>query len=73
MKDNIHLHEDVYKRQPKYGFPPNFLVALNPINTGKKVNAAFENKLIIDAKSAHCGYASVSYTHLNFVDHRKFF
>lgn len=47
------------KAAPKYGFPPNFLVALNPINTGKKVNAAFENKLIIDAKSAHCGYASI--------------
>ena len=25
------------KAAPKYGFPPNFLVALNPINTGKKV------------------------------------
>lgn len=47
------------KAAPKYGFPPNFLVALNPINTGKKVNAAFENKLIIDAKSAHYGYASI--------------
>ena len=40
---------------PRTGVPPKILVAENPINTGKNVKAAFENKLIISAKSAVCG------------------
>ena len=40
---------------PKYGFPPNFFVALKPISTGKNVNGAFANVLIAVANPFHCG------------------
>ena len=40
---------------PRYGLPPNFLVALNPTRIGRNVNAALENKLMIVAKSFHIG------------------
>ncbi len=40
---------------PNTGVPPKIFTAENPIKTGKKVKAAFENKLIISAKSAICG------------------
>ena len=35
---------------PRYGFPPNFFVALNPINTGKNANGALANMLIAVAR-----------------------
>ena len=45
---------------PRYGLPPNFFVALNPISTGKNVNGALANKLIAVARPFHCGYRSIT-------------
>ena len=45
---------------PSIGVPPKILVAENPINTGKNVNPALENRFIISAKSFIAGNASTS-------------
>ena len=44
---------------PKNAFPPNFLVALNPISTGRKVKGAFAKVLMAEASPCHMGYSSI--------------
>ena len=58
---------------PRYGFPPNFFVALNPINTGKNANGALANMLIAVARPLNCGYRSMTDLPLNIAAVRILF